>query len=72
MYASWCDQLNKGVNKLTRRKYFLWQKFLLRECLCVGNVSITHSGHLFYFRFMETYKLITDFADFGHPRVSRK
>ena len=50
MSAPWCDQLNEGVNKLTRRKYFLWQKFLLRECLCVGNVSITHRGHLFYFR----------------------
>ena len=47
--ASWCDQLNDGVNKLTRRKLLLWQKFLC------GNVGVYHRGYLFYFRFMEAY-----------------
>ena len=50
MPASWCGQLNEGANKLTRRD-FLWQKFLLRECLCVGKVSITYRGH-FYLTFV--------------------
>ena len=36
MSASWCDQLNDGVNKLTRRKLFLWQKFPCR------NVGVYH------------------------------
>ena len=54
------DILNEGVNKLTRRKHFLWQKFLLRD-ICVGNVSITHRVHLFYFRFMESYRLFNNF-----------
>ena len=52
--------LNEGVNKLTRRKHFLWQKFLLRD-VCVGNVSITHRVHLFHFRFMESYRLFNNF-----------
>ena len=50
----------EGVNKSTRRRHFLWQKFLLRECLCVRNVIIIYRGHLFYFRFMESYCLFTD------------
>ena len=47
--ASWCDQLNEGVQKLTRKKPFLWKNFLC------GNVSEYYTGHLFYFRFMEAY-----------------
>ena len=50
--------------KLTKRK-----KFLLRECLCVENVSITHRGHLFYFLFMETYWLFTDFKVILHVPI---
>ena len=53
MSSPWYDQLNQGVNKLTRRIYFLWQKFLLRECLCVGHISITHRG-----LYMDTYRLL--------------
>ena len=60
MFASWCDILNEGINKLTRRKHFLWQKFLLRD-VCVGNVSITHRVHLFHFHFMESYRLFNNF-----------
>ena len=36
-------------------------KISFEGCLCVANVSITHMGHLFYFRFMEIYWLFTDF-----------
>ena len=61
--------LNEGVNKLTRRKHFLWQKFLLREYLCVGNVSVTLRGHLFYFRFTESYWLLTDFKVILHVAI---
>ena len=61
MSVSWYDLLNEGENKLTRRKHFSCQKFILMECLCVGNVSITRRGHLFFFRFMESYCLFTDF-----------
>ena len=42
--ASWYDQLNEGVNKLTRGKPFLWQNFFC------GNVCVYHRCHL-YFRF---------------------
>ena len=35
MSAPWCDQLSKGLDKILR------QKFPLKECLCVENVSIT-------------------------------
>ena len=69
MSASWCDLLNEGVNKFTRRKQFLWQKRLLRECLCEKNVSITHVGHLFYFRFMGSYWLFTDFKVILHVPI---
>ena len=45
--------LNEGVNKLRRRKNFLWQKFfwLFERCLCIGNVSITHRGSFFLLSF---------------------
>ena len=61
MSASWCDLLNEGVNKWTRKKHVFVTKTCFEGCLCVGNVSITHRGHLFYFRFMESYWLFTDF-----------
>ena len=38
MSASWCNQLNEGVSKLTRRKSFLG-KFFLWKCLCVPHGS---------------------------------
>ena len=69
MSAPWCDQLSKGVNKLTRRKNFLWHKFPLRECLWVGNVRFVNMGHLFYFCFMETYRLFTDFKVILHVPI---
>ena len=40
---------NEGENKLKRRKHFLWQKFPLRECVYVGNLSITHMSQLLTF-----------------------
>ena len=43
MSTCWCNQLNEGVNKLTRRKPFLWQNFFR------GNVGVYHRGHLFTF-----------------------
>ena len=49
-----CKQINK-------KKTFFVTKISFEGCLCVGNVSITHRGHLFYFRFMESYWLFTDF-----------
>ena len=51
---------------INKKKIFLWQDFLLRECLCVGNVSITHRGHLCYFRCIESYWLFTDFKVILH------
>ena len=48
MSASQCDQLNEGVNTLTR-KPFLWQNFLF------GNIFVYQRGYLFYFPFMEAY-----------------
>ena len=49
-----CKQINK-------KKTFFVTKISFEGCLCVGNVSITHRGHLFYFRFMGSYWLFTDF-----------
>ena len=46
--------LNEGVNKLTRRKHFLRQKFLWtvwEMSLCRKNVSITHRGSFVLFSF---------------------
>ena len=54
---------------INKKKIFLWQEFLLRECLCVGNVSITHRGHLFYFHFRENYWLFTDFKVIFHVPI---
>ena len=33
MSTSWCEQLNGGVNKSTRRKFFFVTKFPFWECL---------------------------------------
>ena len=49
MSASWCNQWNEGVSKLTRRKSFLG------KILFCGNVCVYHTGHMFYFRFMEVW-----------------
>ena len=55
--------------QINQKKKFLWQKFLLRECLCVGNVSITYRDHLSYVRFMETYRLFTDIKVILHVPI---
>ena len=81
MSGSQCDQLNDGVNKLTRRK-----PFLLRKLLC-GNAFVYHRGHFFtfalwrltsYFLILRTFYMIllgcfsfwapTYFPDLIHPR----
>ena len=54
---------------IKKKKTFFVTKFLFRECLCVGNVSITHRGHLFYFRFMESYWLLTNFKVILHVPI---
>ena len=70
--------LNEVVNKLTRRKHFLWKK-----CLCVGNVNITHRGSFvllsFFGELLVIYHYSNNFACFyfdtsqvGHPQVFRK
>ena len=68
MSASWCDLLNEDVNKLTRTKHFLWQKFLLRD-VWVYDLSVTHKDHLLYFCFMESYWLFTDFQVISHNPI---
>ena len=55
-----CKQINKKKTNIFETN------FLLREYLCVGNESITHRCHLFYFRFMESYLLFTDFKVILH------
>ena len=58
LFAPWWDQLNsKQINK---KKYFLWQKCLLREYLCVWNVSIIHRVICFTFAYVDL-QVITDF-----------
>ena len=52
-FIKWsCKQINK-------RKTFFVTKISFEGCLCVGYISITHRGHLFYFRFMESFWLFT-------------
>ena len=72
MSSSWCDLCNEGVNKVTRRKHFLLQKCFLRECPCVGNVSIIHRDHLVYFRFMESYWLFQLMANKANWSLKKK
>ena len=57
-----CKQINK-------KKTFFVTKISFEGCLCVGNVSITHRGHLFYFRFMESYWLFTNFEVILHVPI---
>ena len=61
MCASRCDQLNEGVNKLTRRKSFLWQNFIF------GKVSST--TRVIYFCFMKAYQLFPDFKNSLHVPI---
>ena len=57
-----CKQINK-------KKTFFVTKISFEGCLCVGNVSITHRGHLFYFHFRENYWLFTDFKVIFHVPI---
>ena len=54
-----CKQINK-------KKTFFVTNISFEGCLYVGNVSITHMGHLFYFRLMESYWLFSDFQVILH------
>ena len=63
-YIKWrCKQINK------KKTFFVTKIFLLRECLCVENASITHRDHLFYFHYMESYSLFTDFKVILHVPI---
>ena len=44
-------------------------KFRLQECLRVGNLSIAHGSHIFYFHFMEASQLFPDFKNFLHVPI---
>ena len=54
-----CKQINK-------KKTFFVTKISFEGCLCVRNVSITHRGHLFYFRVMDSYWVFTNFQVILH------
>ena len=53
-----CKQINKKKAFFVTKIYF--------EGMRVGNVSITHRGHLFYFGFMDSYWLFIDFIVILH------
>ena len=64
--------LYEGVNKLTRRKHFLRQKFLLivwDMSVCRKCKHYARGVHLFYFRFMESYWLFTAFQVILHVSI---
>ena len=56
----WCDQLNEGVNKLTRGKPFLGQNFFYE------NVCVYHWCYVVLL-FYEIYCLFPDFKNFYMP-----
>ena len=64
--------LNEGVNKLTRRKHFLRQKFLWtvwEMSLCRKNVSITHRGSFVLLSFYGESLVISAFQVILHVSV---
>ena len=80
--ASWFDLLSEGVNKLTRTKHFLWQKFILRMSVC-RNCKHYPQGSFVLLSFYEELLVISWFSSnfvspylgashFGRPPVFRK
>ena len=53
--------------QITKKKTVFVSKISFAGCLYVGNVSITHRGHLFYFRFMESTDYLLFSSNFSCP-----
>ena len=55
--------------QINENKTFFVTKISFERCLGVGNVSVILKVHLFYFRFMESYWLFTDFQVISHDPI---
>ena len=61
MSASWCNQLNEGVSKLTRRKSFLGKNFFVEMSVCTTRV-ICFTFILLRFEWNEIYSFLVKFT----------
>ena len=67
-FMLWSQRLKKICSKLSEWNIFCDKNFFW-GCLCGENVRITHRVHLFYFLFMDSYWLFTNFPVILHVPI---